>query len=84
MQPICILCNFVFFDVIPHQNSPKLHLFTDLRDASKSCIGLPVIHHSLYVMCEGLPVTQKTSKSHIGLPVDPRGLYVMCIGLPVM
>ena len=32
--------------------------------ASKSHIGLPVIHHGLYVMYEGLPVMQRVCLSH--------------------
>ena len=56
MQPICILHDFVFSDVIPHQNMLKFHLFIDLtcHEASKSHIGLSVICHGLYVMHEGL------------------------------
>ena len=64
MQPIYILCNFMFSDVISCQNTSKLHLFIDLTchmpimsHAYKLHIGLPVVCHGLYVMCEGLPVT---------------------------
>ena len=38
MQPICILCNFVFSDVETCQNTSKSHLFIDLTSqAPLSC-----------------------------------------------
>ena len=37
----------------------------DISHTSKSCIGLPVIHHGPYVMCEGLPVMCEESICHV-------------------
>ena len=34
-----------------------------MSHAFKSCIDLPIIHHGLYVMHEGLPVVQKVCLS---------------------
>ena len=34
-----------------------------MSHATKPCIGLPVVHHGLYVMCEGLPVMQRVCLS---------------------
>ena len=51
------LCNFMFYDVIPHQMMSELCISIDLTCTSKLHIGLPVICHGVYVMHEGLPVT---------------------------
>ena len=36
----------------------------DISLAFESCIGLPVAHHGLYVVCEGLPVMHEESACH--------------------
>ena len=53
----------MFYDVIPCQTMSELCISVDLT-CHKLHIGLPVIHHGLYVMCERLPVMQRVCLSH--------------------
>ena len=56
MRPISILCNYMFYDVIPHQAMSELCLYMDLTYLAKvllSCNGLYVMYKGLSLMHEG-------------------------------
>ena len=56
----------MFSDVTPHGAMSKLRIILiDISHTFKSHKGLPFIHHGLYVMWEGLPVTHEESVCHV-------------------
>ena len=53
----------MFYNVNPHQTMSELYISIDMSCTSKLHTCLPVNCHGLYVMCEGLPVTQRACLS---------------------